>query len=280
MKRRKTKHKNLIIYFGFAILCMLFIIVVALYYPLISLFLSTILFIMFFILLFRSKRKAFSIINIILVCICITFSSYQLTKEKVIETYIGIDVSKWNGDINIEEGEYDFAIIRVGYTSTTDGITIKNDEKFHNFVQQCIDEGIPYGVYYYSLASTPQQAKKEADFVLEEIKGYNPTLGVYIDMEDKLYQEHLPVETLTSCALTFVEEIEKNGYQAGVYANKYWWDNKLDTEQLDKYYMWIAIYSDTYTLQQPYDIHQYTNTGKVPSIDGDVDLNIVHEKFW
>lgn len=201
----------------------------------------------------------------------------KLTKE-----YNGIDISKWNGNVNLQNVvlEIDFVIIRCGYTSNTDGTTLKIDDQFKENIKQCKELGIPYGVYYYSLAITPALAKLEADYTLSLLDGDIPPLGVYIDVEDEQYQGNLSKDELTNIALTFVKTIENTEIDGGVYANYYWWNHKLDNNVLEPYLKWLAFYSEEYEMEEIYQIHQYSDAGQLSGSDGAFDVNVIKEKYW
>ena len=100
--------------------------------------------------------------------------------------YKGVDVSEWQGKINwaqVKTAGVDFAILRCGYASTYP------DKQWHNNVQGCLSSGMPFGVYLYSRATSPEEASKEADFVISQLKseyltGADLAFPVYFDMED------------------------------------------------------------------------------------------------
>lgn len=195
--------------------------------------------------------------------------------------YIGIDISKWNGDVNLQlaSQEIDFVIIRCGYTSLTDGTKTMIDPLFKENLKKCQDLDIPFGVYYYSLAKDAKQAKKEANYVNTLIKDIIPELGVFIDIEDEPFQGNLSNDELTTVATTFLDTIQ-NQQKKGIYANHYWWSNKLTDPKLNSYIKWKARYNNTQILDKEFQILQYSETGKVKGINGNVDLNIIEDKYW
>ena len=208
----------------------------------------------------------------------ITTLYHHYTFEEIY--YHGIDISKWDGDVDLSSTALDFVIIRCGYTSNEDGLTIKPDSQFEQNIKQCKELGIPYGVYYYSCATDTIQATKEAKYTLSVLKDDIPPLGVYFDMEDPTYQQHLPRDQLTAIATAYLETIEENGHTGGIYANYYWWNNKLDQDKLNDYLKWIAIYDDEYAIEDQYHLHQYSDSGEVVGIEGEFDVNITKSKFW
>ena len=165
--------------------------------------------------------------------------------------YRGIDVSKYQGDINfkkVKDDGIEFVIIRIGYL--------------------------------YSYAKSVSDAKKEAGVVLKWLKGRELNLPVYYDIEDKS-QINLGKKTLTSMCEAFCDVIEKAGYWAGIYANKYFFTTYLDYEKLEeKYTIWVAQYNDNNTYRGKYDMWQYTSSGKVNGISGNVDMDILYRDIF
>lgn len=201
------------------------------------------------------------------------------------EKLIGIDVSKNKGTIDWEKVKADgiqFAIIRVGYGSN---IEKQHDPQAIRNMSECERLGIPYGVYLYSYAKTvytvdeknPQSADSEADHVLGMIKGFNPTLGVWYDIEDAS-QNSLTNDQLKDIAMHFLGKVENAGYDAGVYANLYFWKTRLTSEDYNQYNRWVAQWNDKCTYTGDYIMWQYTNSGTVNGINGNVDMNIYYFK--
>ena len=192
--------------------------------------------------------------------------------------YKGIDVSKWQGDINFKKAskEIDFSIIRIGYgmyESQKDSMFEANYEGFRNL-------GVPVGVYHYSYAKSVEEAKREANVVLKWLNNRKLNLPVYFDIEDKS-QINLGKKLLTNMCEAFCMEIEKAGYWAGIYANKYFFTTYLDYKKLEeKYTIWVAQYNSTNTYSGKYDMWQYTSSGKVSGISGNVDMNYLYRNIF
>jgi GH25 family lysozyme M1 (1,4-beta-N-acetylmuramidase) len=191
-------------------------------------------------------------------------------------TMKGIDVSKWNGDINwkkVAKSDVDYAIIRCGYG---DNITSQDDAYWEINVAGCEKYNIPYGVYIYSYATTVKQAKSEAAHVLRLIKGHTLNFPIYYDMEDAI-QAKLTSAKRTKIANAFLNAIKAEGYECGIYANLNWWNNYLPASLAEQTtWKWVAQYNNvgcTYTGE--YQMWQCTSQGKVSGIQGDVDIN-----FW
>ena len=185
----------------------------------------------------------------------------------------GIDVSEHNGTINWNavknSGQVDFAILRVGYG---DDYSYQDDKQWARNVSECERLGIPYGVYIYSYATSWSQLNSEVSHVKRLLRGHNPSYPVYIDMEDDS-TIGLGRNTLTQFAKSFCDQINSAGYTAGVYANLNWWNNHLNASQLDNYERWVAQYNSSCWYEGDYSLWQYSSSGSVPGISGNVDMN-------
>lgn len=195
-------------------------------------------------------------------------------------TLKGIDVSKWQGNINwqkVKKAGIDFAILRLGYTGTKNRRPTL-DAKFKRNLTQCKKYGVSVGVYYYSTATTPKQAKNEANFVIKQLKGQKLQYPVYIDTEDEL-QKALSKVQLTTIVKEFCETLESAGYYVGIYANKCWFAEQLNDHKLKAYDKWVAQYNDKCTYSGEFGMWQYADNGKVNGINGNVDLNKCYKNY-
>ena len=156
-----------------------------------------------------------------------------------IKIHKGIDVSKHQGKIEWGKvkGQVDFAILRASYG--WENYPSQVDEQLNNNVQGCVANGIPFGFYHYSYATTVEQAQKEADYCISAIQGTNPVYPVFFDVEDKA-QQGIGKTALTEIAVAFCEKVKAAGFVAGVYASKSWWETRLDYEKLKEYEIWLA----------------------------------------
>ncbi len=184
----------------------------------------------------------------------------------------GIDVSHHQGVIDWDTvaKHIDFAIIRCGYGSD---IESQDDRQWRANVEACTRLKIPFGVYIYSYATNAEQARSEAQHVLRLLKGYQPSLPVYLDLEDDLIAQNCTKEQILANTEVFCNMIEKAGYTPGIYANTNWWNTYLTSAQYDKWDRWVARYHTELNFNRPYSMWQYTSEGTVPGITGDVDLN-------
>ena len=190
----------------------------------------------------------------------------------------GIDVSKWNGTIDwnaVKNSGVSYVIIRCGYRGSTQGALIE-DPKFEKNIKGATAAGLKVGVYFFTQAINEVEAVEEASMVLGLIKNYKISYPVFLDVESSGGRaDGLNSATRTKVIKAFCETIENSGYTAGIYANKSWFEKKMDVSQLTKYKIWLAQYASTPTYtKSKIDIWQYKSTGKVSGISGNVDLNI------
>ena len=188
----------------------------------------------------------------------------------------GIDVSYAQGNIDwakVANAGIDFAIIRAGRGDLGSGC--KMDDYFVQNIKGATANGIDVGVYFYSYATTVEEAKAEAKFLLKIIKDYKITYPVILDMEEEMGQADV-----TAMIDAFFKEIMNAGYYPMFYSYKSWIETYLDMRILDKYAVWLAqtnVSSPTY--EGGFYIWQYSHTGKVDGINGYVDLNISYRDF-
>lgn len=187
----------------------------------------------------------------------------------------GIDVSKWQRNIDfqkIKNDGIDFVIIRIGYGKYES----QKDLYFEKNYEEARKVGLPVGVYHYSYATSIEDAKLEAACVLCWLNKRKLDLPVYFDIEDKC-QSKLSKKLLTDICKAFCNRIEASGYWAGIYANKYWSNNLINGAELGKRYTyWVAQYNNKCTYDGPYDMWQYSSSGKVNGINGNVDMNYMY----
>lgn len=192
----------------------------------------------------------------------------------------GIDVSQWQGSINWDKvkSQIDFAILRLGWISSKGKHTL--DSQFERNYSECKRLRIPIGIYVYNYANTEDMAKNGANWTIQKLNGKTLELPVYIDMEDKTIVG-LGKDKLTNICIAFNTIIEGSKRWAGVYANLNWFNNYLNKDVIKaKYTTWIAHYGvneDKY--KGVYDMLQYSSTGKVNGINGNVDMNILYRNL-
>lgn len=193
--------------------------------------------------------------------------------------YRGIDVSKFQGNIDfkkVKDSGIEFVIARIGYGMYEN----QKDPKFEEYYQNATKNDLKIGVYLYSYALNVSEAEREAEIALKWLNNRNLNLPVYYDIEDKS-QATLSKQTLTEMCTAFCKKIEAAGYWAGIYANKYWLTTHLDAETLEKRFtIWVAQYNTINTYDGKYDMWQYTSSGKVNGIAGNVDMDILYRDIF
>lgn len=208
--------------------------------------------------------------------------SHDNMGEEAVE---GIDVSYWQGEIDwqkVKAAGKKFVIIRAGYTNI-DHFEMHPDPKFQKYIQGAHDAGLIIGIYYFSQAITPQEAKLEAEYTVSLINAYKDyiSLPVFMDYEwsrdpNNGYRANngASVSERTAIVDAFVSGIYSAGYQPGLYMSASYLDTEVDWDTLDeKYPIWMAAYGENRYYDGKYSLHQYTSSGKVDGIDGNVDLD-------
>ena len=192
-----------------------------------------------------------------------------------------IDVSEFNGAIswgNVAKA-CDGAIIRVGYRGYGKSGTLVTDKRFITNIGAASVAGVPIGVYFVTQAITEEEARVEARYTMERIKGYKLTYPIFIDSEDgspnktgRADRGKLSRPKRTAILKAFCEEIESAGYTAGIYASESWFKDLLNINSLDNFYLWVAKYSN-YKPNIAWDAWQYTSKGRVDGVSGNVDVS-------
>ena len=193
---------------------------------------------------------------------------------------MGIDVSKWNGNIDwnaVKNSGVQFVIIRCGYRGSSAGALIE-DSKFKSNIKGAQAAGLKVGVYFFTQAVNEVEAVEEASMVINLVKGYTLSFPVYLDVEGSNGRgDSISASQRTANIKAFCGTIANAGYKAGVYANKTWFTSMINTSQITNYKIWLAQYAQavTYTGSR-YDMWQYTSKGRVTGISGNVDMNICY----
>ena len=209
-------------------------------------------------------------------------STYQnfsdiVATHKTENTKIGLDVSKWQGDINfqqVKDAGVEFVFIRIGTQKGIGGEYVI-DPKFEQNIKGFQSVGIPVGVYFYTYADSNKASLADAKWVIENLKPYKIELPVVFDWENwSFYQEFdKSFYNLTQMANTFLSTIEKAGYKAMLYSSK----NYLENVWFETNYpVWLAHYTEKTTYQGKYDVWQLCSNGRVPGIKGNVDINVMY----
>lgn len=191
----------------------------------------------------------------------------------------GVDVSSWQGEIDwalVKAAGIDFAIVQLGYRGYGGG-TLNLDEQFLANMQGASEAGIELGVYFFSQAITVEEAAEEANYVIENLEGFELAYPVCFDwetVEEEARTDSVDHDMISEFAMAFCETVEEAGYTAAIYFNRKQGYFTYDLEQLQDYKFWLAEYNDRPSFYFAFDIWQYSKTGSVDGIKGNVDLNI------
>ena len=200
--------------------------------------------------------------------------------ESGVDTESWIDVSRFQEKIDwsrVADDHIDAAIIRVGYRGYSKG-DIMDDDTFEYNIKGALDHGLKAGVYFLTQATSDSEATEEAEYVLDMISDYDISGPVVLDVElvggDDGRGNRLAVEERTKYAKTFLDTVREAGYETCIYGNLKTFLIMLDLEELEDYSKWFAGYTDVPYYPYSMDMWQYTDTGRVDGISGNVDINI------
>lgn len=202
---------------------------------------------------------------------------YNIHKSN--ETMIGLDISKWQGDVDynlLKENKVEFVFLRVGSQGGFNG-QINLDVKFLDNIRMANEVGIPVGVYFYTYALTKDEAISQAKWIVETIKDYKIDLPIVYDFESwsKFQTLGLSLYDINFLAKTFMDTVSEYGYKGMNYSSKYYLEHIWD---LNDYPVWLAHYTSKTNYNQKYDVWQLSQTGRIPGINGNVDINVLYNK--
>lgn len=200
----------------------------------------------------------------------------------------GIDVSSHQGTIDwgkVANNGIDFAIIRSGYGK----YVFQEDKNFRSNYSGARNAGIKVGTYWVSYAMSTEEAYEEAEICYSVIKGYSFDYPVYYDMEVSSQSNGLSKQQITNIGLAFCQRLASHGYKVGIYANKNWFTNFIDKDQVINkgYEIWLAQYPsgdyavnpELYDKSQVCGVWQYSSKGGVGGISGYVDVNVSYVDY-
>lgn len=196
---------------------------------------------------------------------------------------MGIDVSKHNGSIDwnaVKNSGVSYVIIRCGYRGYSTGVLVE-DPKFRSNIKGAKAAGLKVGVYVYSQAVNEVEAVEEASMAVGLAGGYGLDYPIFIDVEGSGGRgDGVSRDMRTAVCKAFCATVQDSGYSAGIYANKTWFNEKINTGSLTGYKIWLAQYASapTYTATR-YDMWQYSSKGRVSGISGNVDMNISYMHY-
>ena len=215
---------------------------------------------------------------------CIDNKLYYFNADGVLENgkTFGVDVSKYQKNIDwnqIKKAGVSFVIVRIGYRGYGASGTLVLDPMFEEHFTNVKNAGLKVGVYFFSQATTEEEAKEEAFACAYVLNGRKLDYPIFFDTEASGASngsgraDGLGMEDRTKCAIAFCEEVKAQGYKPGVYASTLWYRKRVDLNSLKKYTIWNAHYG---VASSPIDcaLWQGTCTARLPGYKGDMDVNI------
>ena len=205
---------------------------------------------------------------------------YYFNGDGSLGSHLVIDVSTYNGDIDwnrVKAAGIDYAIIRVGYRGYETARLVK-DKRFDTNMRNATAAGVKVGAYIVTQAVNTNEAVEEASFIISACSGYNVSLPLAIDVESagngKGRGDKISVAERTAVINAFVQTIRGAGYSAMVYANKDWMTNRINAGGLvSGSTVWLAQYRSSCTYGGSYQMWQFTESGSIPGISGNVDMS-------
>ena len=190
-----------------------------------------------------------------------------------------MDVSAFQRDIDwkkVARSGIDFAIIRLGYRGYGSGKLVE-DEYAQKNLAGATEAGLPIGAYFFSQALSMDEADQEIEYMLGILGDYRLDMPIILDWEipaSDARTANMDARTLTDIQLYFCEKMKGLGYQPMVYFNWHQSENLYYLSELEDFPFWLALYQDRMRYPWKVEMWQYTCTGRVPGINGDVDINV------
>lgn len=214
---------------------------------------------------------------------CFQFEGKKLSYvgDERYSSRFGIDVSHHQGYIDwkkVKSEGVEFAFLRIGYRGYGKEGKLREDTEFINNIKNAQAEGIDIGVYFFAQAVNEEEAREEAEFVLDMLEGYELQLPVVYDPESILDADARTDDVsgvqFTKNTIVFCEMIRNAGYEPMIYSNMLWEAYEFDLEKLSAYPIWYADYEPVPQTPYHFEFWQYSNTGSINGISGNVDLDI------
>lgn len=200
-------------------------------------------------------------------------------KYKTNNTLIGLDLSKWQEQVDFDKIKaqgVEFVMLKIGGQSEKSG-KLELDPYFINNIEEALKRELKVGVYFYSHATSTDEARKQAGWVVKNLKEYPLSLPIAFDWENwnQYTNYHLSFHTLNNIANTFFTTLETKNYQTMLYSSKYYLDTVWYKEE---YNIWLAHYTTDSKDKAEYNMWQLCNDGKIEGIDSLVDIDILYLK--
>lgn len=152
------------------------------------------------------------------------------------------------------------------------------DEYAEDNLKEAKEAGLSIGAYFFSQALNIKEVDEEIDFMLEILGDHELDLPIILDWEipgaENPRTKNMDARTLTEIQRYFCETMTEKGFDPMIYFNWHQSEHMLYLSELEDYPFWLALYQDRMTYPWKVEMWQYTDQGRVPGIDGNVDLNV------
>lgn len=224
--------------------------------------------------MYKIKDKIILMISVFILSFCIVNNSYAIVPAGSLD-YEGIDVSNWQGFINYTDVKN--AGIDIVYIKASQGSNIK-DAYFETNYENAKAAGLKVGFYHFLTATTEEEAVQEANFFASVINGKTPDCKLVLDYETF---GGVDVTSINQIAETFMSTVQNiTGKEIILYSDLSNAQDVFGTDLSEKYELWIAYYgdyndlSDYQTSWSEYIGVQFSDTGNINGISGDVDRDL------
>ena len=194
---------------------------------------------------------------------------------------LGVDVSSWQYDITwplVKASGIDFAIIRLGYRGYGKAGKLVADDYAKANLEGAKKAGLQVGAYFFSQALSIEEVDEEIAFFMEILGDFPLDMPIVLDWEQINAEGSrslgMDARTLTDLQLHFCKTMTEKGYQPLIYFNWYQSTRLMYLHELEEYPFWLALYQDRMTYPYRVEMWQYTDQGRVPGIEGNVDINV------
>ena len=207
------------------------------------------------------------------------YDRHNYLKLQNLRSYAGVDVSAYQGRIDwkkVKASGIDFAIIRLGYRGYESGKLVEDDYAKAN-LKGAAEAGLKVGAYFFSQALDIRETDEEIKFILKILGDTRLDMPLVLDWEipaATARTKNMDTVTLTDIQRHFCGQMRDKGYQPMIYFNWHQSEHLYVLNDLEEYPFWLALYQDRMTYPWKVEMWQYTDKGKVPGIQGNVDLNV------
>lgn len=204
-----------------------------------------------------------------------------INKYKNNNTSIGLDVSKYQGDIDfsqVKEAGVEFVIIKLGNYFPDDGFSF--DTKFEQNYKNAKANNLKIGLYIYTNSTREEFGKEVGKAVIDNIKDLDIDLPIAFDWENwyKFKSYESSIHDLGNTYRAFAKVMKDNNYTPMLYGSKYYLENIWEKDLVNNDNIWLAHYTDSKTnYQGKHIMWQLCNDGRVNGINGDVDINVLYK---